>query len=453
MERSSKVHYIAPGKIRIIANANGNCNDLALYVNPQTTIKVYSEGIGQLGFLNNTYREWQLEGKNRRIIEDAPYTIYARLSKTDIKDGYIIFSPKILSNGIWFDKYIYITETGFSQPHIVDGQEITVTSQDYWYIKIGDVTKVDDQGRRYVEFDGGVLGTVEYSNTWKPEAEELSKQMSLLSTSMISINGRVDGLDKRVSLIKEANNLIEDENPLVYRAQKASAGSTDAQTNNLYTGRFNGFLQQKPMVITSEYIAQMTGGQNYIKHNEGSISSPIIPLENLTPYIFFYSSDENNLPVSGFNGLAETWRKRFADNENYDTSSCISIILPFDSPLSDGTDTIPFRDAMIQRMGETYLAEEEEIRARSFVGNYIDITNFSHENISLFGLIDRNNVLPADLKITSAWEEFCLLPSMRMRARCILDNSENIYWEVETAKENLHTYQQETWLNLGLSEG
>ena len=92
MARTSPVHYIAPSAISITPNANNSSNDLAVYVAKGAKIKVHSNGISQLGFdLNtNTWQEWTMSGRNRRLNQnysDRPFTIYARLRKTDKSKG------------------------------------------------------------------------------------------------------------------------------------------------------------------------------------------------------------------------------------------------------------------------------------------------------------------------------------------------------------------------------
>ena len=90
MPRTSVVHYIAPSVISITPNANSSANDLAVYIAKGAKIKVYSQGIAALGWENNTFQEWTLRGRNRRLVDNTkPYTIYARLPKSNKKNGYL----------------------------------------------------------------------------------------------------------------------------------------------------------------------------------------------------------------------------------------------------------------------------------------------------------------------------------------------------------------------------
>ena len=111
--RTSPIHYIAPSAISITPNANGSQRDLAVYIARNTKIRVCYQPISELGYNNANYKEWSLRGRNRRLAEwGVPYTIYARLNKTDQDDGYLVFSKQIRdSSGEWRDPYILTPNT------------------------------------------------------------------------------------------------------------------------------------------------------------------------------------------------------------------------------------------------------------------------------------------------------------------------------------------------------
>lgn len=154
MPRTSLVHYIAPSSISITPNANGSANDVAVYVAQDAKIKVRCDALG-IGMVDATFQEWTLAGRNRRLADSSsPYTIYARLAKSGEKTGYLVFAPKVLSEGEWVDKYDSVTRDGGG------------SGEDYWYIRLGDVS-LPVEGARSIDFDTGVLGTDLYNATWE----------------------------------------------------------------------------------------------------------------------------------------------------------------------------------------------------------------------------------------------------------------------------------------------
>ena len=60
--RSNPLYYISPSAISIVPNANGQANDLAVYIASGTKIKVYCPAIGALGYVDNSFQEWTLTG-------------------------------------------------------------------------------------------------------------------------------------------------------------------------------------------------------------------------------------------------------------------------------------------------------------------------------------------------------------------------------------------------------
>lgn len=166
MSRASRVHYIAPSAISITPNANSSSRDLAINVTLGAKIKVYSQGITELGYIDNAIQEWTFAGRNRRLADAGkPYTIYIRLSKSDKANGYLCFCVKHQRPEGWQDKWCYVTEKGLS-PQYISGKG-GASGIDYlnWWIKIGEVSEPVD-GRRTVTFDTGILDTQEYNNGW-----------------------------------------------------------------------------------------------------------------------------------------------------------------------------------------------------------------------------------------------------------------------------------------------
>lgn len=169
--RTSRVHYILPSALSIIPNCNGTSSDLAVHIVRGAKIKVYSPKIEALGYENNSFQEWTTAGRNRSLFNDAaPYTIYARLPKSDKSGGYLVFAAQQQEEGSeeWKDKYPYVTTEGLAT------DTMGADTGDYWWIKLGRVT-LPEEGLRTVELDTGVLGTEQYNTDWdiNPEVAPL----------------------------------------------------------------------------------------------------------------------------------------------------------------------------------------------------------------------------------------------------------------------------------------
>lgn len=177
--RTSPVYYIAPSSISITPNANGSYNDLAVYIASGVKIRIFCPKAG-IGMQNSTYQEWKLTGRNRRLNDEdgtKEYTIYARLSKTDKMDGYIVFCPKTQ----YGDKYKYLsldTDNGLAP---VDSAGEYTVSDSYWYVRLGDVS-LPEAGIRTVTFDTGVLGTDEFNTEWAVSPDALPLRVELNCT-------------------------------------------------------------------------------------------------------------------------------------------------------------------------------------------------------------------------------------------------------------------------------
>ena len=174
--RKSTVHYIAPSTISVTPNANGSADDLAVYVMRGARIKVCSKGVPELVIdaATNSFMEWSFAGRNRRLADSArPYTIYARLSKTDVSDGYLVFAAKEGEGQDWLDKYPYVTPEGLA------GDTAGYGTGNYWYIRLGDVS-LPENGKRTVTLDTGVLGTDVFNADWylNPDRNPLRVELS-----------------------------------------------------------------------------------------------------------------------------------------------------------------------------------------------------------------------------------------------------------------------------------
>lgn len=183
--RTSPVYYIAPSAISITPNANGSQRDLAVYLDRGAKIRVHCPRAG-IGMDDAEYQEWTLTGRNRRLADttgSVPYTIYARLSKTDENTGYLVFVKKIRRGNGWVDAYSSLTldeksADGYSVLYTNNGFDVKIKSPDYYYIRLGDVSDAGG-GQRTVTLDTGILGTDDYNNKWVQSPDDLPLRIEL----------------------------------------------------------------------------------------------------------------------------------------------------------------------------------------------------------------------------------------------------------------------------------
>lgn len=191
MARTSSVYYIAPSAISIVPNCNGTASDLAVTISRGTKIKVYYPDIADLDTSPTTkvYLEWTMRGRNRRLAEpEKPYTIYARLKKSDTADGYLVFAVQTLNpdTGEYEDPYVlspnisstdsYSTTDRSGTRHTwpaIPARQTENGRTGYWWVKMGTVSAPDENNQRTVTLDTGILGTEEYNNQWRLNPDDL----------------------------------------------------------------------------------------------------------------------------------------------------------------------------------------------------------------------------------------------------------------------------------------
>lgn len=190
MPRTSPIYYIAPSAISIIINANGLASDIAVNISEGAKIKVYYPDISALG-MDATFRQWTLTGRNRRLADSTkPYTVYARLSKAD-NSAYLVFAAKILVDGKWEDPYVLspnVSSESSMDSTDAKGRKITWppipvaqtenNRQDFWWIKIGDISEVA-AGVRTADIDTGILGTDQFNTEWELNPDNLPLRIIL----------------------------------------------------------------------------------------------------------------------------------------------------------------------------------------------------------------------------------------------------------------------------------
>ena len=183
MARSNPVYYINPNAISITPNANNSKNDLAVYIQNGTKIKVYAKDNSDLGFVDSQFQEWTLTGRNRRLNGgDGPYTIFARINRNPQTNGYrayLVFAKQVYHNGEWLDTHSSVINEspGLTQCYYL-GQKQIESNQSYWYIRLGEVSEVVDN-QRTVTLDTGVLGTEQYNNVWDINNTDLPIRMNV----------------------------------------------------------------------------------------------------------------------------------------------------------------------------------------------------------------------------------------------------------------------------------
>ena len=178
--RTSPVHYIAPSAISIVPNCNGTSSDLAVTISRNAKIKVYSPRAGIDKTTSGEYQEWTFTGRNRRLADSTkPYTIYVRLSRWSKDDGYLIFAPKVPNVDDWLDKYRYITTDGLTDYGYTADSNTVYANNNYYFIRLGDVSLPDANNQRTVTLDTGILGTEQFNDEWALRPDELPLRIEL----------------------------------------------------------------------------------------------------------------------------------------------------------------------------------------------------------------------------------------------------------------------------------
>lgn len=191
--RTSPIYYISPRHISLTPNCNGSDNDIAVDIQQGAKLKVYAPGVERLGMNpnTNTFREWTLEGRNRTLKGgDGPYTIYARLPKSDFYitpgNAYLVFAAQRQYGsgneyglaGQWFDRYSYVTDGGLAPQYDERGFPKVVDDPNFWWVKLGTVSPVTN-GMRTIDLDTGILGTEQWNAEWQQKPDELPLRIDL----------------------------------------------------------------------------------------------------------------------------------------------------------------------------------------------------------------------------------------------------------------------------------
>ena len=185
MTRSNPLYYVNPNNISLTPNCNGSPNDIAVHIDRDTKITVYHPYWPPLGVSSddNSFMKWTLKGRNRRLADSTvPYTIYARLRKGDLGDGYLVFAPMSLVDGVWVDKYPpnrsknYIDREGHPEWYV---REVDDT---YFFVRMGEVSLPDGSNERTITFDTGIFGTDQFNREWDFSPDEAPLRVEIANS-------------------------------------------------------------------------------------------------------------------------------------------------------------------------------------------------------------------------------------------------------------------------------
>ncbi len=165
-KQESRIYYIEKGRLIFVENDLDNPNRIAVSVSSGTTIQVYDESL--IGFMSDgKFYSWTLKGFSTKLAKNDAYYIYARLDRTGV-DALVVFS---------INQY----NLDGSRANAPEGEENPPSDQ-YYYVRIGEVTATDGTTNREVTYDSGMLGTTKdvYENAG---AAQLNEMFELNKTS------------------------------------------------------------------------------------------------------------------------------------------------------------------------------------------------------------------------------------------------------------------------------
>lgn len=207
---TNKQYYINARALTFSENDLDNPNRVAVSLVSGTVIMVYEKGIIDYA-ADGSYEKWTLRGYSTKLVKNDKYYIYARLSRTD-KTALIVFSV----NSYNLDGSI-TTITGKDE----EGNDITETTdpnENYFYVKIGELTETDGSSMRELTYDSGLLGTdkgKDEAGGWN-EMWELSKLSTpwLIRAKQWLADFTVKGFIKLVGGLKFSKGQEGDEKPI-----------------------------------------------------------------------------------------------------------------------------------------------------------------------------------------------------------------------------------------------
>ena len=361
MPRTSPVHYIAPSAISVVPNANNSENDLAINVVRGAKMKLFSPKIPELDFVNNTFQEWTFAGRNRRLASSsAEYTVYGRLSKTDKKDGYLVFAPKVGGK----DKYPYVTMDGLAT------DTAGYSTGNYWYVKLGDVSLPDASHKRTVTFDTGILGTDQFNTEWNLDPDDMPLR--------VLISCKIDGKDAGPTPYVPWDKTLDLQASLIEGWESETTTQADHWTIEPNTGATNWpDASRAASFAHSGHIILYHARENSSGTDDfaGQVSIPL----TVTAW---GKDDEGNDEVIGTAGItifAET-------NEKYELvlSSSVMSYSPADGTYSP-SEGIKVRIRAVDQKGDVFLLTKTQIDAIGLKASYAQSGTDSWTNLAFTG--------------------------------------------------------------------
>ncbi len=267
----------------------------------------------------------------------------------------------------------------------------------------------------------------------------------------------------------------------------------DAKTGKIAsrTGFFGGFAKSEPVVVHDHNVLRMekanvfwfetslgwdASQQVYYPASGGAnldLKVPVLDLDAVGTCIVLYETPDRgqqlgyytydydtNLP-SGYGDILEPWREEYNGRHGYVTNADMFIHLPFVYPYEghlQGTED--FLAAMEAFLGSYHAAEEEMLKAESYVGCTVEIFNLTHANFKVFGTYHPGSEQAAQ---RNPWngQSCTIAPGTILRARCVRNlaavdqeyhytDVDYIYWEVISVINHRPYYTPETFNALGV---
>ena len=208
--KNNPQYYINARALTFSENDLGDPNRVAVSLVSGTVVMVYKKGTIDYAS-DGSYEKWTLRGYSTKLVKNDKYYIYARLSRTD-KTALIVFSV----NSYNLDGSI-TTITGKDE----EGNDITETTdpnENYFYVKIGELTETDGSSMRELTYDSGLLGTdkgKDEAGGWN-EMWELSKLSTpwLIRAKQWLADFTVKGFIKLIGGLKFSKGQEGDEKPI-----------------------------------------------------------------------------------------------------------------------------------------------------------------------------------------------------------------------------------------------
>lgn len=373
MVRTSPCYYIVPSAISISPNANGSASDLAVNIVKGAKIKVYSRGLSALGWSDSVFQQWTLAGRNRRLADSTkPYTIYARLNKSNKEDGYLVFAPKEADkDGNWLDKYAYVTIQGLATG------TVNKNVSDYWYVKLGEVSLPTDNVRT-VTLDTGILGTDQFNTEWNLHPDDMPLRVELSATIDLKDAGSKPYVPWGKKLVLQAKLLQGWADTTIPRFHhftiQRNTGDTDAdKTYNYPDG--NSEVESSGR--------QMSGGNIILSHarGEGDVFNGTVSSAWTVIAWGTKAAADGSVPSSSssssdttetYEKLAETTISISAETTEQFSLELSSAVVNYD-PSSDSYNPSEGVDVMIRAIdqkGEVFKLTNAQLKASSLAVQY-----------------------------------------------------------------------------------